>query len=176
VEVKVSARELTAENWLVKTTSSTAGVVIYNGNEGNITFNVPFIENVSKEVLEAIDSDGQEFVEATGGTITVTNNGAITEEAEPTPTPTPTPSSTPTPTSSPEPTSTPQPTSTLQPTGTPTPTESPGASSTPEPTDGLGGNEEPDGNFIYVVIVAVVVVGVLLFLVTRKKLFKNSDS
>ena len=35
--------ELTAENWLVKTTSSTARIVLYVGNNGSITFNQQFI-------------------------------------------------------------------------------------------------------------------------------------
>ena len=71
--------ELIAENWLVKTSSSTANIAIYN--DGNITFNVPFIENVSSSVLTSIGPDGQEFVESSGGTITVTNNGLINEQS-----------------------------------------------------------------------------------------------
>jgi len=74
--------ELTAGNWLVKTTSSTARIVIYNGNESSITFNVSFIENVTSSVLAAIGSEGQEFVESSGGTIAVTNNGSITEQTD----------------------------------------------------------------------------------------------
>jgi hypothetical protein len=69
--------ELTAENWLVKTTSSTARIVLYVGNNGSITFNQPFIENVSSNDLTAIGPDGQEFVEYSGGTIVVTNNGSL---------------------------------------------------------------------------------------------------
>jgi len=72
--------ELTAENWLVKTTSNTARIVVYNGNNGSITFNVPFIENVSGSVLASIGPEGQEFVESSGGTITVTNNNLINEQ------------------------------------------------------------------------------------------------
>jgi len=71
--------ELIAENWLVKTTADTASIVVYN--DGNITFNVPFIENVSSSVLTSIGPDGQEFVESSGGTITVTNNGLINEQS-----------------------------------------------------------------------------------------------
>jgi hypothetical protein len=167
--------ELTAENWLLKTTSNTASILIYNDNNGNITFNVSFIENVSSEALEAVSSDGQEFVESSGGTITVTNKGTITEKAEPASTPEPT--ATPTPTNTPEPTSTPTPTNTPQPTATPTPTESPNVSSTPEPSGGLGENENPDANFIYgiAIVIAVIVISLLL-LGARKKLFKTIKS
>ena len=158
--------ELTAENWLVKTTSDTARIVIYNGNEGNITFDVSFIENVSSETLEAIDADGQEFVEASGGTIAITNEGSITEKNEPTPSPSPSPSPTPEPTPSPTPTPTATPSSTL----TPTPTESPDGEDTSEPSGGLGGNENPDSNLGYVIVVVVaVIVVILLLLVARKK-------
>jgi hypothetical protein len=69
--------ELNAENWLVKTTSSTARIVVYNGNNGSITFDVPFIEDVSSETLASIGSEGQQFVESSGGIITVTNNGSM---------------------------------------------------------------------------------------------------
>ncbi|MBN1245334.1 hypothetical protein JXA31_07045 [Candidatus Bathyarchaeota archaeon] len=74
--------KLTAENWLVKTTASTAKIVVYIGDNGTITFNVPFIENVSSSVLSSIGPDGQEFVESSGGTIAVTNKGSITEQAD----------------------------------------------------------------------------------------------
>jgi hypothetical protein len=73
--------ELTAENWLVKTTSNAARIVVYNGNNGSITFNVPFIEDVSSSVLTSIGADGKEFVESSGGTITVTNNGLIDKKS-----------------------------------------------------------------------------------------------
>lgn len=72
--------ELTTENWLVKTTSNTARIVLYVGNNGSLTFNQPFIENVSSDVLTAIGPDGQEFVESSGGTIVVTNNGSLTPQ------------------------------------------------------------------------------------------------
>jgi len=72
---------LTAENWLVKTTASTAEIVVYNGDNGTITFNVPFIEGVSSSVLASVGPEGQEFVESSGGTITVTNNGLMTEQS-----------------------------------------------------------------------------------------------
>ena len=71
--------ELNAENWLLKTTSNTARIVVYNGDNGSITFNVPFLENVSSSVLTYIGPNGQEFVESTGGTITVTNMNSIIE-------------------------------------------------------------------------------------------------
>ncbi len=74
-------RELNAENWLVKTTSNTARIVVYNGNNGIITFNVPFIEDVSSSVLASIGPEGQEFVESSGGTITVTNKGLMNEQS-----------------------------------------------------------------------------------------------
>jgi hypothetical protein len=69
--------ELTAENWFVKTTSKTARILLYNGNNGSITFNVPFIENVTSSVLTSIDPEGREFVGSSGGTITITNEGSI---------------------------------------------------------------------------------------------------
>jgi hypothetical protein len=74
--------ELTAENWLVKTTSSTARIVIYNGNNGSITFNVSFIEKVTSSILTSIGTEGQEIVESSGGTITITNEGSITEQSD----------------------------------------------------------------------------------------------
>jgi hypothetical protein len=73
--------ELTAENWLVKTTSSTARIVVYNGENGTITFNAPFIEDVSSSVLASIGSEGKEFVEDSGGTIAVTNEGLMTGQS-----------------------------------------------------------------------------------------------
>jgi len=73
--------ELIAENWLVKTTASTAEIGVYNGNNGSITFNVPFIENVSSSVLTSIGPEGQEFLESSGGTITVTNNGLMNAQS-----------------------------------------------------------------------------------------------
>ena len=68
-----------SENWLVKTSSDTANIALYN--EGSITFNVPFIENVGSSVLTSIGPDGQEFVESSEGTITVTNYGLINEQS-----------------------------------------------------------------------------------------------
>ena len=73
--------ELTAENWLVKTTSNTARIVVYNGNNASITFDVPFIEDVSSSVLASVGPEGQEFVESSGGTIKVTNNGLMTKQS-----------------------------------------------------------------------------------------------
>ncbi|MCW4034653.1 MAG: hypothetical protein NWF03_04745 [Candidatus Bathyarchaeota archaeon] len=70
--------ELKAEDWLVKTSSNTAYITLHNA--GNITFNVPFIENVESSTLVAIGEEGQEFVEASGGIIKVTNNGLITKQ------------------------------------------------------------------------------------------------
>jgi hypothetical protein len=43
--------DLIAENWLAKITSNTARIVVYNGNNGSITFNVSFIENFSSEAF-----------------------------------------------------------------------------------------------------------------------------
>jgi galactitol-specific phosphotransferase system IIC component len=70
-----------SENWLVTTSSNTARIGVYNGNNGSITFNVPFIENVSSSVLTSIGPEGQQFVESSGGTITVTNNGSMNEQS-----------------------------------------------------------------------------------------------
>lgn len=70
---------LTADNWLVKTLSSAARITVYNGNSGNFTFIESFIEGVERSVLEAVGSEGQEFVESTGGIITVTNFGSLTD-------------------------------------------------------------------------------------------------
>lgn len=74
--------ELTTKDWILKTTSNGAAITVYN--DGNFTFNVPFIESVDLEVLESVGSDGQEFVESSGGTITVTNKGLMTEQTGPT--------------------------------------------------------------------------------------------
>ncbi|MGD2066672.1 MAG: hypothetical protein PVI43_05845, partial [Candidatus Bathyarchaeota archaeon] len=73
--------ELNAEDWIVKTTADTARIVVYNGDNGSITFNVPFIEDVSSETLASVGPDGQEFVESSGGTITVTNNGSMNKQS-----------------------------------------------------------------------------------------------
>ncbi|MGD2066668.1 MAG: hypothetical protein PVI43_05825 [Candidatus Bathyarchaeota archaeon] len=72
--------KLTTENWLLKTTSSAARIVFYNGNNATTTFNVPFIEDVSSSVLDSIGSEGQEFVESSGGIITITNNGLMEKQ------------------------------------------------------------------------------------------------
>ena len=69
---------LTANDWLVKTTAEDATGLVYN--EGKLTFNAPFIENVEGDVLEAVGSEGQEFVESSGGKITVTNKGLMTRQ------------------------------------------------------------------------------------------------
>ena len=73
---------LTAENWLVKTMYNDTRITVYNGNNGNITFNVPFIENINSTVLASVGPEGQEFVESSGGTITVTNMGSLTEQTD----------------------------------------------------------------------------------------------
>jgi hypothetical protein len=39
-----------------------------------MTFSVPFIETVDCGLLEVVGSEGQEFVESSGGTIKITNN------------------------------------------------------------------------------------------------------
>ena len=72
--------KLTAENWLLKATSSTARITFYNGNNATLTFNVPFIEDVSSSVLTSIGPEGKEFVESSGGIITVTNEGSMDEQ------------------------------------------------------------------------------------------------
>ena len=71
--------EQTAKNWLVKTSSDAVNIILYN--DSNITFNVPFIEDVSSSVLTSIGPEGQKFMESSGGTITVTNKGLITEQS-----------------------------------------------------------------------------------------------
>ena len=73
--------ELATEDWLVKTTSNAARIVVYNGDNGSIAFNVPFIEDVSTEVLTSIGPDGQKFVDSSGGTITVTNLGSMNKQS-----------------------------------------------------------------------------------------------
>jgi hypothetical protein len=70
--------DLTAKNWLVKTNAQDATALVYN--EGSLTFATSFIENVEREVLEAVGSGGQEFVESSGGKITVTNKGLMIEQ------------------------------------------------------------------------------------------------
>ena len=59
--------DLTAKNWLVKTSIDTANILCYN--DGNITFNVNCIENVGNSFLASIGSEGQKFVESSGGKI-----------------------------------------------------------------------------------------------------------
>jgi hypothetical protein len=73
--------ELNAENWLVKTTSDTARITIYNGNNATLTFNVPFIKDINSEALTSIGPEGKEFVESSGGIITVTNNGLMIKQS-----------------------------------------------------------------------------------------------
>lgn len=73
--------KLNAENWLIKTTSSTARITVYNGNNATFTFNVPFLEGVSSSVLTSIGSEGKEFVESSGGIITVTNYGLMNKQS-----------------------------------------------------------------------------------------------
>jgi hypothetical protein len=73
--------ELTAENWIVKTGASTAKSTIINSENGTIKFDVSFIEDVSSDTLTAIGSDGQEFMQTSGGTIVVTNDGAIVQSS-----------------------------------------------------------------------------------------------
>jgi hypothetical protein len=72
--------ELTAENWIVKTTSSNALVTVFVSEDSNLSFDESFIENVSRDTLVSVGSDGQEFVESSGGIITVTNNGVLTQQ------------------------------------------------------------------------------------------------
>jgi hypothetical protein len=67
--------EINAENWLVKTLLEDTELFITN--EGNLTFNPSFIEDVSSPVIASIGPEGQEFVEDSGGTITVTNSGSF---------------------------------------------------------------------------------------------------
>ncbi|PVX25860.1 MAG: hypothetical protein CW716_07175, partial [Candidatus Bathyarchaeum sp.] len=73
--------KLTTENWRLKTTSSDARITVYVGEDGNLSFDESFIENVSRETLISVGSEGQEFVESSGGIITVTNNGALTQQS-----------------------------------------------------------------------------------------------
>jgi hypothetical protein len=70
---------LTVENWQVKTTDSNANINILNSENGTINFDESFIQDVSVDTLNAIGPEGQQFTEASGGTITVTNNGTITQ-------------------------------------------------------------------------------------------------
>jgi len=78
----INNAELTAEKWFVKITSNTARILIYNGNNGSITFNVSFIENVTSSVLTSIGPEGREFVGPSGGTIAITNEGSITGQPD----------------------------------------------------------------------------------------------
>ena len=58
---------------------SRASIVIYN--DGNVTFNVPFIEIVSSSVLTSFGPEGQEFLVFSDGIITITNNALKTEQS-----------------------------------------------------------------------------------------------
>ncbi|GEM_PF-2691187 len=71
--------EISAENWLVKTLHEDAEV--YVTNEGNITFNPSFIEDVSSSAITSVGSEGHEFVEDSGGIITVTNKGSFSGQS-----------------------------------------------------------------------------------------------
>jgi hypothetical protein len=73
--------KLKAENWLVKTTSDVARITIYNDANATIAFDVPFIEDASSSVLSSIGPEGKEFVESSGGIITVTNNGLMEQQS-----------------------------------------------------------------------------------------------
>ncbi|HDQ05187.1 MAG TPA: hypothetical protein ENN36_00500 [Candidatus Bathyarchaeota archaeon] len=70
-----NAGEINAENWLVKTLHQDAEVFLTN--EGNLTFAPSFIEDVSSSAIISVGPEGQEFVESSGGTITVTNSGSF---------------------------------------------------------------------------------------------------
>ena len=72
--------KLTAENWLVKTTSNNAEIIVYIDENATVAFDVPFIEDVSSEELTSVGSDGQQFVESSGGVITVTNKGLMEKQ------------------------------------------------------------------------------------------------
>jgi hypothetical protein len=69
--------DITAENWLVKTTADQSLILITNN--GNITTATTFIADVDISTLTSIGSEGEEFNESSGGTIAVTNNGSIRE-------------------------------------------------------------------------------------------------
>jgi hypothetical protein len=69
--------DITAENWLVKTTADQSLILITNN--GNITTATSFIADVDISTLTSIGSEGEEFNESSGGTIAVTNNGSISE-------------------------------------------------------------------------------------------------
>jgi hypothetical protein len=77
----MNSGKLTAENWLMKTTSDTAEIIVYISENASIAFDVPFIENVSSEDLASVGAEGQDFVESSGGVITVTNKGLMEEQA-----------------------------------------------------------------------------------------------
>jgi hypothetical protein len=70
--------KLVAENWLVKTTS-VANITVFNSENATLSFETSFIEDVTSETLTAVGPAGQQFVESSGGTIKVTNNGSVTE-------------------------------------------------------------------------------------------------
>ncbi len=159
--------ELTVENWLVKTTDSTASISIFNTENSTLIFDKSFIEGVSVETLTAIGPKGQQFTEASGGTITVTNNGEMQVQSNPQPSPEPTP--TPTTQTTPSPTQTPQ----TSPQGSPEPTQT--SQATPEVTQTPQSTQNSiegisDSNFISIIaIVAAIFIAVILILVVRKK-------
>jgi hypothetical protein len=69
--------DLTAENWHVQTTDSNDKITIFTGENGTLTFDDSFIEDVSVADLSAVGPEGKQFVESSGGVIEMTNNGII---------------------------------------------------------------------------------------------------
>jgi hypothetical protein len=75
-----TAGDLDAENWIVTVAIQNAEAFI--SNDGNLTFFPSFIEGVSSSVINSIGPEGKEFVQSSGGTITVTNNGAFSGQSD----------------------------------------------------------------------------------------------
>lgn len=162
---------LSAENWQLKTTASGANISLFNEENGKLTFNKSFIEDVSAETLLAIGPAGQQFTETSGGTITVTNKGTIQKKSNPEPTPEPT--AQPSQTSQTSSQATPK--STQTPHTTPTPAQTPQKS--PAPTQTMQSSQNPlecgnsDTTFtgIFAIVLAIIVVIVIMVCILKKR-------
>lgn len=72
---------LYADDWMLKTTNATS--IINLTNMDNITFTQPFIEGVTSQTLMSLGADPTVFPQASGGNVTVINEGVIQQVGEP---------------------------------------------------------------------------------------------
>jgi hypothetical protein len=164
----INREDLVTKNWQVKTTATEANINILNEENGTLTFDKSFIENVSVETLAAIGPEGRQFTEVSGGTITVTNNGEMQLQSNPQPSPEPTP--TPTTQTTPSPTQSPQtsPQNSLEPTPTSqTTTES---TQTPQSTqNNIEGSSDSNFTSIIAIVTAIIIIIIVVMFVRKKQ-------